>query len=199
MFRTFDLRLTLTLGLLALGGCSATAPNATADKGLTAPAVSTADPHTQCLTASPGVTSHSPMELYLSAGHCLTQNRLDDAMFLFGTAGSQGRFDTQRVPDKTAHQLANFMPIFFMKHVGEAPYARFSAHMREQLQDDKARQAFCERLKQLPPPSHDPQYMINHGMAAFTAQNGAPALTPLPNPEQAWHWSVEGYMDCGKA
>lgn len=184
---------------MLLGACSTPAPG---PAPVTQPPIQAsapapdADPETQCLPSTAAVTSHSPLMLYLSAGHCLDQNRLDEAIFLFATAGSQGRFDTYRVPDTTAHQLASFMSIMFMKHVGEETYARFSAHMRLQLMDNQARNAFCQRLGQLPPPSYHPQYMINHGMAAFTSSGGQQALNPLSDPRQTWNESVQQYMDC---
>lgn len=156
------------------------------------------DPETQCLPSTAAVTRFSPLELYFSAGYCLEQNRLDEAVFLFGTAGSEGRFDTHRVPDTTAHQIVNFMSVMFMQHVGNEAYARFMAHMRQQLDDPKARNAFCDRLKQLPPPTYHPQYMINHGMAAFTPTGSQQPLNLQDDPRRDWQESVNAYMDCGK-
>ncbi len=180
---------------ILLTGCHTTPSGHSAQAG-TESAASHADPQTQCLPPNASVTRYSPPELYLSAGQCLKQNRLDEAVFLFGTAGSEGRFDTHRVADVTAHQLASFMGVMFMKHVGEEAYGKFSAHMREQLKDDRARRAFCNRLSQLPPPVYHPQYMINHGMAAFTSAGDQQVLRPLEDPRQTWRASVNEYMDC---
>jgi len=154
------------------------------------------DPSTQCLSATPTLTRHPPNALYLSAAQCIEQNRLDEAALLYAVAGSQSRFDTRRVVDTTAHQVANFLGLIFSKHIGDDASAALSAHMRSTLDDVQARQAFCHTLKQLPPPSYRPDYMINHGMQAFTSASEDNALMDLPDANKAWASSVNEYMDC---
>ncbi len=160
------------------------------------PAATAVDPATQCLSTATTLTRHPPGELYLSAAQCVEQDRLDDAAFLFGLAGSEGRFDTRRVADTTAHQAANFMGLIFAKHVGEASSARLSGHMRTKFDDVRARQAFCRQLKTLPPPSYHPQYMLGHGMQAFTSAGAKEALIALPDAPKTWASAVNEYMDC---
>lgn len=191
------LKVLATLWVIALtsvlGACSHLNPSHDTQAQ---PAAAAVDPSTQCLSATAALTQHHPGELYLSAAQCIEQDRLDDAAYLYAVAGSEGRFDTRRVSDTTAHQVANFMGLIFAKHVGEASSARLSGHMRAKLDDVQARQAFCRRLKALPPPSYYPQYMIGHGMQAFTSTNANEVLVALPDAPRAWASAVNEYMDC---
>jgi hypothetical protein len=68
--------------------------------------------------------------------------------------------------------------------------------MRTKLDDLQARQAFCRSLKGLPPPSYHPQYMLGHGMQAFTSSDTKDALIALPDAHKAWASAVNEYMDC---
>lgn len=192
------LKIQATLWAVALGSVLSACGNlkSSPDTQGQPAAAAAVDPTTQCLSAAPTLTRHPPGELYLSAAQCIEQDRLDDAAFLFGVAGSEGRFDTRRVADTTAHQVANFLGVIFTKHVGEASSARLSDHMRSKLDDLQARQAFCRRLKGLPPPSYYPQYMLGHGMQAFTSADTKDALIALPDAHKAWASAVNEYMDC---
>lgn len=178
----------------ALAGCSVAGPKS-ATPALDA---SAADPTTQCLGQHQWVTRYSPIELYLSATQCIQQNKLDEAVFLYGAAGSEGRFDRRRVTDETAHQVANFLGLIFQKELGDEVSSRFLGHMRTQLDDAAAREVFCGTLKKQPPPSYQPTYMVGHGMRALTSSTPEAAVKALPDAQAAWEASVNDYMDCGQ-
>lgn len=204
--RLFEIRINTLLAVLSCaalaGGCAAAAPDVPASEvaAQAAPPVSL-DPLTQCLEPGPQLTRFAPLELYLSATHCVRQDKLDNAVFLFGAAGSEGRYDALRVSDATARQAASFLPFLFQKELGEASFARFSGHMKAKLSDAPTRQAFCGELRQLPPPSYYPQYMVDHGLQAISAslagKQERPGLKALPDERQAWASAVNGYMACG--
>lgn len=158
---------------------------------------SPADPASECLGAHQLVTRFDPLALYKSAARCVAQGRLDDAVFLYGIAGSEGRFDTMRVVDTTAHQVTYFMSVMFTKGAGEEAASRFSDHMRAQLSSDETRKASCRRLEMQPPPSYHPGYMIGHGMGAFVQRGANDGLEPLADPRVSWKTAIHKYMDCG--
>lgn len=156
------------------------------------------NPAEQCLGSRQVVTRYMPLDLYRSAALCMQQNKRDEAVFLYGVAGSEGRFDVQRVTDRTAHQVVNFLGAIFIKQLGEPAGASFSQHMQARLGDKVARKAFCSELKKQPPPSYHPAYMLNHGMQAFLSAESASAVQALPDAQKAWSGAVDTYMDCGQ-
>lgn len=160
-----------------------------------------AAPH--CQTIDQITPTQTPVELTQSMLACVQNNRYTDAVDLFNMAGVFAKFDTLRVPDKTAHQAYSVLKMNAGQALSEEQLEKFDAQSKKSLESDGYHEKLCATAKKIGKPTYTPTYMTNHGMAAFTGRT-------LPNEElspplggktgfdtdHAWNHVLDTYLKC---
>jgi hypothetical protein len=139
---------------------------------------------------------YTPPDLYRALGRCLQQEKYREAAFLFALAGVYGRYDTQRVADRTAHQaiavlrMQTFAPLSKDKEDG------FKKTLQESLGSPGGLAAACREITRIGPPDYHPRYMIQHGMGAFLKDGPSDGLVTGFDAPAAWKRSLESFLHC---
>lgn len=128
---------------------------------------------------------------------CAAAQDWDRGVELYILMRFRAAYDAKRVADETAHQAGAVLAqqvIDALPPGGEealqAAFGRFG-------ETGSARHgAFCKAVLAAGPSSHDPAWMIAHGMRAFT-DPGSEAMVPGFDPKAAWTALMRDYMHCG--
>lgn len=185
----------LGLGGLACGLHSAAAHAETVNVETKGNLVPTQDLGCLALEATPA--SMSPPDLAMSVIACLQTDRPKEASELYLLMLARGRFDTLRVADKTAHQGIGVLKM----QLGEVLEPAQADALKRGLQgiaadmDSADYAALCQRIAALGTPTHDPAYMIQHGMQAVMGGTDAPLVAGFAA-DQAWQEVMQGYLKC---
>lgn len=138
---------------------------------------------------------YTPVDLYGRVVKCLNEKRYDDAFGLYALGGVYGRFDAQRVADKTAHQA--------MAVLGMSLFGDFDPKVGAQLMEagksatatPDALNAFCRRIAAVGSPSYYPRYMIQHGMGAYFGRSANGLIEPFDS-RAAFDKAMQSYLHC---
>lgn len=141
--------------------------------------------------------TQTPIDLTVSMVTCVREQRYDDAVDLFNVAGVFAKFDTLRVPDKTAHQAYSVLKMQAAQALSENEAQTFDAHLKNTLSKDGYHPTLCQAVKKIGAPTYKPTYMTNHGMAAFTGKSDIEPGTPFDE-KRAWGDVLETYLKCPK-
>ena len=150
-----------------------------------------------CLALEAADVGMSPADLAMSVVACAKAARSGDAAELMVLMLARGLFDTERVADATAHQGLQVLQMQVGTMLTDAEAAAFQEKLQVMTADRKG-EAFadlCERIKALGVPSHDPAYMIAHGIKALTGNGGEPLVQGF-NPEKAWDKALHEFLSC---
>jgi hypothetical protein len=150
-----------------------------------------------CIAQSEIKTSYNPVDLYIGAKACIDADNYERAVALFQMASIFGRYDMQRVADKTAHQAIIVGRIQILGSRPPEKIAKFQSLAKTTAQDAAKIQVLCKDLRHIGPPTYYPRYMIQHGLNAFTS--GANALVPDFSAAQGWDLVLNTYVHCPAA
>lgn len=147
-----------------------------------------------CIALHDLTPQHTPIELMRSVARCLEKENYHQAADLYTAAMTYGFYDTLRVSDNTAHQA---LMVVRMSAFSEAEQAEL-----ETLQDAIAARLeapeLCERLTALGAPQYHPDYMLQHGMEAFSAMpQEKGGLVADFDAAGAWQHALQTVPKCG--
>ncbi len=142
----------------------------------------------------------TPPALYGAVAKCIRHDRYPEALALFGLAGVYGRFDGERVSDKTAGQASQVLVMGLFASLPKDAAARFGAAATAMGNDPAALERLCAAVRAVGPPDYYPKYMVLHGMGAVTAAlAGGPldsTLEPNFDARAGWEAAQAGYLHC---
>lgn len=147
------------------------------------------------LTAADG--SMNPADLAVSVLACAKKGRAADAAELMVLMMARGRFDMDRIADKTAHQGIAVLQMEIVSALAPAKAEALQAEL-DALAVDTSSPKFaklCGQIAGLGVPKHDPGYMIAHGINAFTSGEGD-GLVPGFQAKAAWTNVMQSYLKC---
>lgn len=159
--------------------------------------------HSQALPSCPHegsiTTAQTPFDLWKSIPACVATNQFEQAIFMYGLAGAEGRFDASRVQDPSAAEAAQILPMLGMSAMSPPKAEAFKQKVLQSLGDANHRAALCRAIKAMPAPSYFPTYMVNHGMQVMLNQmqhQNTPALVKGFNSSLEWPKAVDAYLHC---
>jgi hypothetical protein len=120
-----------------------------------------------CVPATEVTTASTAVDVAAGAKACADNREFDRAAEMFMVVSALGFFDTQRVADQTAHEALAVLPRMAFGELSERRLQQVFAAIRAVDQDAARKQAICAHLKESPPPTYVPTYMIAHGMNAL--------------------------------
>ncbi len=166
--------------VMVAGGAAAEVTNLEAPGSL-APTV---DPG--CVTMATADARLSPPDLALGVLACGRAGNWDVAAELYVLMLLRSDFDTRRVADASAHQAGQVLTTQLNDSQSEADRASLGEAINRYANPEPAqRAALCQAAATSGVPQHDPSWMIQHGMAAFTGLQGD-GLVPNFDPAAAW-------------
>jgi hypothetical protein len=150
-----------------------------------------------CVTMTTADARLSPPDLALGVLACGRAGNWDAAAELYILMLLRSDFDVRRVADATAHQAGQVLTTQLDDSQSEADRASLGAAIR-QFADPAVSQRFilCQALQASGVPQHDPSWMIQHGMAAFTGLEGD-GLVPGFDPAAGWEQTLRETVACG--
>ena len=186
-----QVRLALALTVMTAGGAAAQVTN-NETPGSLAP---TMDPG--CVTMAQADARLSPPDLALGVLACGRDGNWDAAAELYVLMLLRSSFDVKRVADPTAHQAGEVLTIQLNDAQPEADRASLGEAI-QRVADPNAtqRDILCKALTATGVPQHDPSWMIQHGMAAFTGLQGD-GLVPGVDPAELWQQVMQVEVACG--
>lgn len=142
-----------------------------------------------CVNSTSVGSESTAADIAAGAKNCTESSKYNEAAELIMIASAYAYFDTQRVTDKTAHGALNAL---FAKEFGSLPEAKRNELFSSinALDNNQPRKSeICTYLISAPPPSYFPEYMIAHGVGAFTGSTKEPLIKDF-SPSEAWSKSM---------
>ena len=150
-----------------------------------------------CITIINATNKLTPADLYKGVADCINAEKYENASELFALAGMYGNFDAARVSDKTAGQAKTVLIMNTFNGLPEDKKQKFSAVFTERLSKNKiALRDFCLNVVKIGYPAYYPDYMILHGIKAFTGNPNKDALSETFDPAATWNKLFDTYLHC---
>jgi hypothetical protein len=178
--------------------------NSTGDAGAAAQVTNNVAPGNLAPTVDPGCVTMaeadarlSPPDLALGVLACGAAGNWEAAAELYVLMLLRSSFDVRRVADPTAHQAGEVLTAQLNDAQSDADGARLGDAI-QRFADPNAtqRDILCQALIVSGVPQHDPSWMIQHGMAAFTGLQGD-GLVPGIDPATLWQQVLQEDVACG--
>ncbi len=184
--------LAVVAAISALAGAGAAQVTKLETPGNLAPTV---DPG--CIAVTEAVPKLSPPDLGLGVLACAAKDDWDRAVELYILMQLRAEFDKRRVADQTALQAEDVLSMQVTDALPAGGQEKLTvAFERFGGSGGPRHGALCEAARTSGPPDHDPSWMAQHGMAAFTNPDAEP-LVPGFDPDAAWAEVLQAYMQCG--
>ena len=151
-----------------------------------------------CIPVREARNVYTPADLYKAVAKCIESGNPTDGVPLYALAGVYGRFDTLRVPDRSAHQALLALQFENISSIDEEKMNLFRTQMGRTAGDASALAAMCAQLRDVGPPDYYPRYMVQHGMGAFLG-GGGDGLAPDFDAASSWEKSLDSYLHCPPA
>lgn len=148
-----------------------------------------------CISLQQARPSYTPADLYPGVAACIAEGKMTAAIELMVLAGAYGRFDVMRVSDESAKDAMTVIQMQAYANLSDPQRESFMRTLEREGEDPKAERIRCEKVSRLGPPQYRPDYMIQHGMGAFTGKAGN-GLLPDFEPSEAWEQIRTGYLKC---
>ena len=111
-------------------------------------------------------------------------------------AGLEVRFDATRVTDKTAGQAGQVMIMNTFNPLPPEQRQKFADTFNTLIAEPKTLTQVCAGAQKLGPPTYYPEYMILHGIKAFTGDPRVSALDTGINGQAVWNRIQHTYLNC---
>jgi hypothetical protein len=152
-----------------------------------------------CVPLAQVDTTRTPPDLYLGVTACIQQDAYRTAAGLFALAGVESQFDAQRVLDKSAGQAGQVLIMNTFNGLSDEKREKFGKAVTEFAADTTALAQACTGIRKMGYPSYYPEYMVLHGIHAFTAKPGDPTLVATFDAAATWNSLLTTYLNCHDA
>ncbi|MCF6196405.1 MAG: sel1 repeat family protein [Emcibacter sp.] len=114
-----------------------------------------------------------PPNIYRGASDCIKMEQYDKAAKLIFLARFYGAFDGKRIADRTAAQGIRVLEMNMLSPVPMARKTNLQIYFTDHFNiGGVARSAFCRKITKMGYPVYHPDYLIQHGIAAFSKRKG---------------------------
>lgn len=152
-----------------------------------------------CIGLDQAKNTYTPADLYPSAAKCMLEGKDEESAELFFLAAAYAVYDSFRVADRTA---GGARQVLIMKHIKPiAPESKkgFMVEVKK-ISNGKSEESleFCYKIKELGKPDYHPQYMILHGLAAFSGEVQGNGLVKDYDPDENWSKALAALKWCSE-
>lgn len=149
-----------------------------------------------CIPITEAKNTFTPADLYKGVADCIHQDKYDLAAGLFALAGIYGRFDAERVTDKSAGQARTVLIMNTFANESQDQKSKFSEVFSRLTKTPELLGKLCADIQKVGMPDYYPSYMILHGIQAFTGNPHEGALRRDFDAPQAWERLQTTYLHC---
>ena len=149
-----------------------------------------------CVGLSTLDNSRTPPDLYLGVSACIQKNDYSTAAALFALAGIESHFDAERVSDKSAGQAGQVLIMTTFNALPDDKRQEFQKAVTGLNADPKGMEPICRAIEKIGFPTYYPEYMVLHGIHAFTAKPGDATLVADFNGPTTWNFLFTNYLSC---
>ncbi|MEO5349086.1 MAG: hypothetical protein H7836_05520 [Magnetococcus sp. YQC-3] len=149
-----------------------------------------------CLPLSAIAHTAIPPDLYAAVQSCIVQGEYHVAVGLFALAGLYGSFDSARVADKTAAEGITVLIMRTFADLSPEQKERFNATVQRVMTTPALLDALCVEIGKVGMPDYYPDYLLLHGLKAFTGDPHQEALIAHFNGPQVWDELQSTYLHC---
>lgn len=149
-----------------------------------------------CISIEKAKNSFTPADLYKGVATCLAQEKFEEASALFLLAGLYSHYDAARITDKTAGQAGSVLVMNTFSNIPTDIKAKFGTAVEKYTKDPTSIQRICEQVAVIGPPDYYPEYMIRHGMKAFTGSPHEGAIASDFDKTSTWTQLQTKYLRC---
>lgn len=149
-----------------------------------------------CVPLADVDNTRTPPDLYRGVSACLEHDNYRAAAALFALAGMESRFDAERVLDKTAGQAGQVLIMNTFNGLPDEKRQQFKKVVGELAADPAAIAQLCASIRTIGSPNYYPEYMVLHGIRAFTAKPGDSTLEPTFDAAVTWNSLLTNYLNC---
>ena len=143
--------------------------------------------------------TRTPPDIYLGVSACIHLDDYRAAAALFALAGIESRFDAARVLDKSAGQAGQVLIVTTFDGLAQDKRDKFEKTVGELAADPNAMTDICRKIRKIGSPDYYPEYMVLHGIHAFTAKAGDATMEPNFDAAATWNTLLMKYLNCPDA
>ena len=140
--------------------------------------------------------TRTPPDIYLGVSACIQKDDYQGAAALFALAGIESRFDAARVLDKSAGQAGQVLIMTTLDGLPQDKRDRFSKTVGDMAGDSSTMTNTCAAIGKIGHPNYYPEYMVLHGINAFTANAGDSTMEPNFDAQTTWNSLLTTYLNC---
>lgn len=148
-----------------------------------------------CLNLKQVSNSNNPADIYIGMSECIKNGNYVNAAKLFAIAGAYATFDMKRVKDKSAHQAMIVLQMNILGEIKDDVKELLLNEIKKIQNDEELLSQLCSEIREIGIPTYYPKYMIQHGMGAFSDNQGD-GLVENFNAIEAWEEALESYLKC---
>jgi len=149
-----------------------------------------------CIPLAEVKRKFTPPDLYKGVADCLAKNEYESAAKLFALAGIYARFDAERVTDKTAGQARTVLIMNTFSNMPEDRKNKLNASLSRITKTPALLGDLCKEVAQVGMPDYYPNYMILHGIKAFSGNPHDGALVANFDAMGTWKGLLSAYLHC---
>lgn len=149
-----------------------------------------------CIPLVKAKNSFTPPDLYLGVTECIAKGNYDFAASLFALAGIYGRFDAERVTDKSAGQAKTVLVMNTFANVPQDKKTQFNEALNRIAKNPESLEKLCGEVQKVGIPHYYPSYMILHGIKTFTGNPNDGTLLKDFDPQKVWANLRRAYLHC---
>ena len=151
-----------------------------------------------CVDISEVTNENNPADILIGMGKCIELKQFEKAARLFAISGVYGKYDTYRVKDKTAHQALLVLQQNILLNIDEKDQRKLISSLEKELKaGSKELNDICQAIQKVGIPKYYPKYMIQHGIKAFTDNEGNGLIEEF-NSSESWNLALKSYLHCGE-
>jgi hypothetical protein len=135
-------------------------------------------------------------DLYRATRQCLDKDEYTLSAPLFLLAGTYGRFDTERIADKTVGGGISILIMNVGDGLTDPQKQGFMAAIETLHNDPQAHAAFCARVAAIGPPRYIPVYLTVHGLGVMGSRSDENGLIPDFDSAKSWAGLLRDGLVC---
>lgn len=148
-----------------------------------------------CLNLNQVSNSNNPADIYIGMSECIKNGKYENAAKLFAIAGAYATYDMKRVKDKSAHQAMIVLQMNTLGEINEDIKELLLQEIEKIQNDTELLSQLCSEIRAIGMPTYYPKYMIQHGMGAFSDNQGDGLVEDF-NETEAWEKALGTYLHC---
>jgi hypothetical protein len=149
-----------------------------------------------CIPIEEAKNTYTPADIYKGVGECVGQDKYESAVGLYALAGVYAYFDAGRITDKTAGQARTALIMNTFSTIPQDKKTKFLEIQKQFASNPESLKNLCGSIRKVGAPNYYPNYMILHGIKAFTGNPHDGALVENFDSSATWEKVLSDFLHC---